>query len=155
MTSDSAPGYGSGRKNTKSATENTAVLAPTPSAVTRTAVRVKTGVRASVRLEVLDVLPDQFEVQACRRCEHVGDCLEPDREPGGQSGCLLQPPREDGGHLAPVLAAERGRQHLQEDAIGPHHERSGDRPCLRASRTSASMRASSARTTAPPNGVIR
>jgi hypothetical protein len=48
-TSRSASGNGSDRNSTKSASENAAVLAPTPSAVTRMAVSANPRERLSVR----------------------------------------------------------------------------------------------------------
>ena len=141
--------------STKSATENAAVFAPTPSAVTTIAVKAKPGARISVRTLKRTILLENVPVRRCRGGDELHDRLHPQRENGERPVRIAPSHHEDRAHLVAILGAERRGEEAQEGSVEAHHALPSPSPCARAIRTISDMRRASARATASPNGVMR
>ena len=115
----------------------------------------ETGRAAERASCVREVLAQDVEVRARGAHDDVDQGLDPERDRGHDPDGLAPALGMDGGHLAPVLGAERGRIEMEERAVEAHQAFPGAKPLARASRTSSVSRRASARATAVPNGVIR
>ena len=151
----SESGTASGRSRTKSATENAAVLAPTPSAVTRMAVSAKPRARFERAGGVAQILLQDVPVDG--RCIHDDLVKQPRIHSASRARPLAsrRADTEDGGHLLAVVRAERGGIQVQKQPVEPHQAFRGARPLARASASICASRRASAMATARPNGVIR